>query len=110
MKPKLKELSHKEKRMLCAKVDGFRDIDLDGDCWLSGLSPSSRNRDERIREGIPYYGSCLNAMHEVVMTQPAKVRKAMRFHLYEICGQMEAHNATATQRLDALLLAKELAE
>lgn len=47
----------------------------------------------------------LNAIHEAVEVQGEKIIKAMRFWLFEICGQMRAHHATAAEQSKALLKA-----
>lgn len=56
-----------------------------------------------IEDSLPNFLTDLNAIHRVVMKQPALVSKAMRFWLYEMTDQMSAHDATAAQRSEALL-------
>ena|SRR5258705_8577119 len=61
-----------------------------------------------IEDSLPNFLTDLNAIHRVVMRQPASVRKAMRFWLCEMTDQMSAHDATAAQRSEALLRTHKL--
>lgn len=54
---------------------------------------------------VPDYLNDLNAMQEAEEQAGLVIIKAMRFHLWEICGQMTAHHATAAQRAEAFLKA-----
>jgi hypothetical protein len=60
-------------------------------------------KEGRERVGIPDYLNDLNAMHEAEEQAGEPVIKAMRACLWEMCGQMAAHHATAAQRAEAFL-------
>lgn len=54
---------------------------------------------------LPDYYLDLNFIHAVAHELPDELQKAMRFHLWRICGQMHAHMAHAHQFLEAYLRA-----
>jgi hypothetical protein len=54
---------------------------------------------------VPDYLHDLNAMHNAEWELGEPIIKAMRGLLWEICGQMTAHSATAAQRAEAFLKA-----
>ena len=57
---------------------------------------------------LPNYLGDLNAIHALVHSQPEKIQKAIRFHLFVICGQMKSSIATAPQMCEATLKALNL--
>ena len=57
---------------------------------------------------IPDYLHDMNAIYAAEEKAGPQVIEAMRFWLYEFCGQMHAHHATAAQRAEALLRAAGL--
>lgn len=104
--------------MAIAEACGWMKVHLyednQGPPILSGIPPISEAdalsmSPERFRDWklygkhVPDYLNSLDAMHEVVKSQPEIVIKGMRFYLWEMCGQMKAHDATAAQRAEAFL-------
>lgn len=51
----------------------------------------------------PDYPNDLNAIWEAIEHGGPKVIKAMRMELFDICGQMRAHHATAREQCRGLL-------
>ena len=73
--------------------------------WLENPEFYSPNGKFSLLVDLPDYLNDLNAMYSAVMSCPEDEQKAMRAILWEICGQMKAHNATAHQRATAFLKA-----
>jgi hypothetical protein len=106
----LSKLSPERKRTLLAEYDGFKDIHF-------GISkhPTRQKRDS-VWEGrlqhnsdwdwyeLPDYLISLDAIHRLIMAQSERIRKAIRFWLYELTDQMSAHFASAHNYCDAFLL------
>lgn len=95
------------KRIAIAEACGWREYHekggtLKGITDWEGYDPSGKFC---LFEDLPDYLNDLNAMHEAEEQAGLEVTKAMRFHLWEICGQMTAHHATAAQRAEAFLRA-----
>lgn len=93
-----------EKRIKIARASGWF-VHQEGSVWYVShfAEPNFKNAAFRAEPLVPNYFTDLNAIHEAAMAMPASFRKSMRFHLYEICGQMLAHEATAEQRSEAFL-------
>lgn len=52
---------------------------------------------------LPDYPNDRNATFEAAQQLGEAVIKAMRFWLFELCGEMKAHHATAAQESEAIL-------
>ena len=119
MTQELTETMQKEMCVKIAEAGGLKEVRLEKWCGYSDLQPSYLPEQpsadanygcgvhQQCRQLVHYYLSDLNAMHDAVMSQSPAFRKAMRFELYEICGQMEAHDATAPERAKAFLRVAE---
>lgn len=123
MKPKLSELSPDQKRTLIAEAMGWKDIvaiDRD-DRELYGWHPPLKNGYVfQGKSRVPNYLVSLDSMHaaekaltpeQVVPFGQISPWKIYINTLREICGSISgAIHATAEQRANAFLIAKQLAE
>ncbi len=106
-------ITQEQKRALIAEACGWKNIHPIN-TWREG-GPAKDGAlvgdfNGRTRSYIPNYFGSLDAIHAATMLQTQAIRKAMRYFLYESCGQMEAHNAPSEDRAEALGKALKLWE
>jgi hypothetical protein len=118
MKPQLEQLKQEEKRIKLAEAGGWTKVHQS---W-TGQKKACIPNDSQILP-LPDYFSDLNAVHELVMSQPKEVRSRFRVELQWLITKpckvsgiqlMNAENydqwfhATAAQRCEALGLTLKL--
>lgn len=118
MKPKLTDLTSEQKRIICAEACGWKRCACGDtehcDVWYGPEEYATPTI------GVSNYDESLDAMAEAVGTLEIVDRRVFAECLVKVCaGELPGdvlgdafviYNASASQRLDAFLLAKGLAE